>query len=172
MHTPGKTKLDSRAVKHVFIGYPPDKKGYKCYNPLTKKTVVSMDVTFLENQQYFLQGEMPRSQGGNFWDVIPNPLPIVVIEGEPESECVKETSIGDRFMHPNTESDSTIGGETLQTVQKDKKQELQVYTKRKHQQKNKTTEETTQCQLDSWKLNLSRNPTQAIHLFLHLLLYL
>ena len=36
-----------------FIGYAPNKKGYKCFNPKTRKHIISMDVTFLEHQPYF-----------------------------------------------------------------------------------------------------------------------
>ena len=32
------SKLDLKAEKCVFIGYSPSQKGYKCYNPDTKKT--------------------------------------------------------------------------------------------------------------------------------------
>ena len=39
-------KLDSRALKCVFIGYSTTKKGYKCYHLPTRKVFVSMDVTF------------------------------------------------------------------------------------------------------------------------------
>ena len=30
-------KLDPRVEKCVFVGYTPNKKGYKCFNPLTKR---------------------------------------------------------------------------------------------------------------------------------------
>ncbi|KAK2971692.1 hypothetical protein RJ640_007730 [Escallonia rubra] len=61
VHSSGRSKLDPRAVKGVFIRYSPTQKGYKCYNPTTRKTYVSADVTFVEEESYFsspyLQGE-------------------------------------------------------------------------------------------------------------------
>jgi hypothetical protein len=46
-------KLEPRAIKYVFIGYSPTQKGYKCFDPKTKKVFVTMDVTFVENQSFF-----------------------------------------------------------------------------------------------------------------------
>ena len=50
---PNQNKLDSQAAKCIFLSYSPNPKGYKCYNPQTKKMVVSRDVTFLENLPYY-----------------------------------------------------------------------------------------------------------------------
>ena len=51
-------KLDPRAVRCVFMGYSSTQKSYKCYNPVTKKRVVSRDVRFDEfvdtNQGQFM----------------------------------------------------------------------------------------------------------------------
>nr|GEU97809.1 retrovirus-related Pol polyprotein from transposon TNT 1-94 [Tanacetum cinerariifolium] len=41
-------KLDDRSDKHVFVGYDKQLKGYKLYNPVTRKVVVSRDMEFDE----------------------------------------------------------------------------------------------------------------------------
>jgi len=61
VHSPYRGKLDPRAIKCVFIGYAPNKKGYKCYHSQSRKVYVSKDVTFHERESFFpssqLQGE-------------------------------------------------------------------------------------------------------------------
>lgn len=37
-------------------------KGYKCYNPQTRQTHVSMDVSFWENQSYFSISHLQRKK--------------------------------------------------------------------------------------------------------------
>nr|GEX56205.1 zinc finger, CCHC-type [Tanacetum cinerariifolium] len=41
-------KLDDRSEKYVFVSYDKQSKGYKLYNPVTRKVVVSRDVEFDE----------------------------------------------------------------------------------------------------------------------------
>nr|GEY89548.1 copia-type polyprotein [Tanacetum cinerariifolium] len=50
VHVPSqrRLKLDDRSEKHVFVGYEKQSKGYKLYNPVKKKVVVSRDVEFDE----------------------------------------------------------------------------------------------------------------------------
>jgi len=55
VHSPYRGKLDSRAIKCIFVGYSPTQKGYKCYHPATKKVFVSIDVTFVEIECFFSQ---------------------------------------------------------------------------------------------------------------------
>ena len=45
-------KLDKKSEKCIFIGYPNDAKGYKFYNPATKKMLLSYDALFLEDTFY------------------------------------------------------------------------------------------------------------------------
>jgi len=52
VHVPKVTisKLDDKAVKTIFIGYKHG--GYKLYNPMTKKVIVSCDATFAEDEEW------------------------------------------------------------------------------------------------------------------------
>ena len=50
------TKFEPRAQPHVFMGYPPDKKGYKVLNLKTMQIQISRDVVFHEQHfPYHLQ---------------------------------------------------------------------------------------------------------------------
>jgi hypothetical protein len=43
---PGLDKLSDRSAKMMFIGYESGTKGYRFFNPVIKKLVVSRDVIF------------------------------------------------------------------------------------------------------------------------------
>jgi len=66
LHKNQRTKLDPCAVRCIFLGYAQHKKGYRCYDPATRRLYITMDVTFLETEYFFqesgshssLQGEM------------------------------------------------------------------------------------------------------------------
>ncbi|RDX85355.1 hypothetical protein CR513_33471, partial [Mucuna pruriens] len=51
-HDPYHRKLDPRAIKCVFIDYPSNEKGFKCYYPLNHLVFVLMDVTFYETESF------------------------------------------------------------------------------------------------------------------------
>ncbi|KAM0017627.1 putative RNA-directed DNA polymerase [Helianthus debilis subsp. tardiflorus] len=53
-HVPAhkRRKLDDRAEKCIFIGYSKESKGYRLYNPLTKKFSVKRNVVFFENVRW------------------------------------------------------------------------------------------------------------------------
>lgn len=53
LHSHQRTKLEARALKCVFVGYGLTQKGYKCYDPLSKRFFVSMDVTFHELEFFY-----------------------------------------------------------------------------------------------------------------------
>ena len=45
-------KLDDQSEKCVFNGYSEQSKAYKLYNPITKKTIISRDVVFKEQESW------------------------------------------------------------------------------------------------------------------------
>jgi hypothetical protein len=48
-----RTKLDANTEKCVFLGFSQFKKGYKCFNPSTRKFYTSMNVTFFEKDYFY-----------------------------------------------------------------------------------------------------------------------
>ena len=53
VHVPSekqKGKLDKRSMQCIFVGYPMDSKGYKLFNPETRKMIRSNDVLFFEDE--------------------------------------------------------------------------------------------------------------------------
>ena len=65
LHKHQRTKLTSRALQCVFVGYELHKKGYRCYHLPTWRMFITMDVVFHEYSMYFsfeskLQGEYQK----------------------------------------------------------------------------------------------------------------
>jgi hypothetical protein len=47
---PGISKLSDRSIKMIFVGYETGTKGYRVYDPVTKKLHISRDVIFEESK--------------------------------------------------------------------------------------------------------------------------
>jgi hypothetical protein len=47
-----RTKLDDKSEKCIFFGYDERRMGYKLYNPITKKIIMSRDVIFEEDKSW------------------------------------------------------------------------------------------------------------------------
>ena len=53
LHKNQRTKLDPCVVRCLFLGYGLHKKGFRCYDPNTNRTYITMDVTFLESENFY-----------------------------------------------------------------------------------------------------------------------
>ena len=64
VHVPkeNRSKLDNKVEKCIFIGYKDGVKGYKIWNPETKKIVYSQDVVFREVKYVPKQEFLPRKE--------------------------------------------------------------------------------------------------------------
>ena len=105
-----RSKLDARALKCVFIGYSPTKKGYKCYHPPSRKFFVSMDVTFNETQSYFnghyLQGECDSKDSDEYI------FESLDLESEPNSTIEPVVEL----VEPESVSESVSAGNENETT--------------------------------------------------------
>ncbi|KAL0746101.1 hypothetical protein Bca101_101383 [Brassica carinata] len=48
-----RNKLEANSSKAMFIGYSSSQKGYKCYDPYTRRVLVSREVKFVEEKGYY-----------------------------------------------------------------------------------------------------------------------
>lgn len=51
-----RTKLEDKRVKCIFLGVSDQSKGYKLYNPNTKKIIISCDVIF-DEQNFWVENK-------------------------------------------------------------------------------------------------------------------
>ena len=70
-------KLDDKAVKCIFVGYSAESKGYRLYNPTTRKIFVSRDVIFSENSAH-VNAEFNMPPTPHSLDVFEGLLPIAI----------------------------------------------------------------------------------------------
>ena len=71
-HVPKEKRLkwDQKAVKHYLMGYADNVKGYRLYNPLSKKVITSRDVTIIEPDD---NSEMMRAVVNEHQELSPSP---------------------------------------------------------------------------------------------------
>ena len=55
-------KLDDKSQKCIFIGYNDVPKGYKLYNLVTKKVIMSKDVQFIKDEVWIQNKKMSNNK--------------------------------------------------------------------------------------------------------------
>ncbi|CAH9115704.1 unnamed protein product, partial [Cuscuta europaea] len=73
------SKFDPKGKKCVFLGLSSTQKGYKCFDPITKKMFITMNTVFVEYQPFFgthLQGEIPNEDGNNVSHILEKLEPL------------------------------------------------------------------------------------------------
>ena len=58
-------KLDPKSEKCILVGYSLEQKGYKCFNPSTRKVRVSWDVVFDESTSWYKPEPTPPEPSTN-----------------------------------------------------------------------------------------------------------
>ncbi|RDX64406.1 hypothetical protein CR513_57040, partial [Mucuna pruriens] len=71
----GRSKLDGRSVKHVFIGYDANSKDYNLYNPNIGKIIVIRDIEF--DETYFEEGDQEVVAPNEFSTSLPPSTPSI-----------------------------------------------------------------------------------------------
>ena len=61
-------KLDPKSDKCILVGYSLEQKGYKCFNPSTRKVRVSRDVVFDESTSWYKPEPTPPEPSTNDLD--------------------------------------------------------------------------------------------------------
>jgi len=69
-----RNKLQARSTPCVFLGYPSNHRGYKCYDLSSRKVLISRHVTFDEHTFPFSKLHAPRSPTYDFLDAGITPL--------------------------------------------------------------------------------------------------
>lgn len=106
-------KLDPKSRKSFFVGYPEDVKGYKLYDPISRKFTRSRDVIFLEKKFH----DFDVQSSTNFDDRTDSDIPLVIEEiltdGSQEPNKIPNQRVAEN-VEPNQRADDQQVGATFE----------------------------------------------------------
>uniref|UniRef100_A0A8R7RD00 Integrase catalytic domain-containing protein n=1 Tax=Triticum urartu TaxID=4572 RepID=A0A8R7RD00_TRIUA len=87
-------KLDHRSVACVFFGYPPDHRGYRCYDPRTRQVLTSRHVRFHETHFPFaVAPDLPAVGATQAPRYVPAPLQVPLTAPPPPCDASSPDSV-------------------------------------------------------------------------------
>jgi hypothetical protein len=84
-----RTKLESKSVKCIFLGYYEGSKAWRLYNPVKKQVIKSRDVIFKEDSE--MSGKTPSESSGSMFE-LPVDDKVHIEETEHKMDGVPEKS--------------------------------------------------------------------------------
>ena len=93
----GEDKLDSRAIKCIFLGYAQTQNGYRCYSQILNRFFTCVNVIFFESTPYFMKQDMPCELEQYF----SFPSPILPVPSSLLLELYSPPDFITQLFHPN-----------------------------------------------------------------------
>ena len=77
-----RTRLDDKSEKCIFVGYGDRRMGYKLYNPIMKKVIMSKDVIFEEDKSWQWNDDQEAIKWISTYLILEDEkVPTVLVEG-------------------------------------------------------------------------------------------
>ena len=92
-------KFDEKGEKLLFLGYSEESKGYRLFNPATKKFVISRDVIFDETKQWNFQNNTSQPSLQNVPTISPEMFEDVVLPEEGSRFTTEDTTDTEVLRH-------------------------------------------------------------------------
>ncbi|WJX17055.1 hypothetical protein P8452_07010 [Trifolium repens] len=109
-----RNKLQARSTPCVFLGYPSNHRGYKCFELSSRKIIISRHVIFDENTFPFSNSKTPESSCYNFLDTSDTPFPYHLLQptsnlptNEPHSHNQPPTTTATSLTTPSSVTTTT-----------------------------------------------------------------
>ncbi|XP_021747926.1 uncharacterized protein LOC110713790 [Chenopodium quinoa] len=97
-------KLQPRSTPCVFLGYPPNHRGYKCYDISSRKIIISRHVVFDETQFPFAKIHTPKPTDYDFLDDGISPTVLQQFYNPPTPQAIAQI----QTPLPNSATQSTM----------------------------------------------------------------
>lgn len=120
-------KLDKKSMECVFLRFADNSKAYRFYNRTTKKTIVSRDAIFFENENDYMNDNSMNNQSSQFY-IYENEEPLEACESISVSggenalddttnvNALNESENDTTFVDASDDADVTLGASTSTDV--------------------------------------------------------